>query len=204
MRLIAFLAAIAVLFCLTDASSAQTAYAGMVASASLSEAQTPTAQAAGLRTLTWPGKVSEKPRARQTYGAQHRIWNPEPPASQAAASQFAAPPPPAPPQAALPANIYAPPPPAAPQPAPLRQAQAARPAMTQANSSSDGDYQPPHFYSLYRQYGQTPDPIPLGPQFFSSATPDLAQPPPPVPHTVTTSGGRVMQSVSPSPDDNPG
>ena len=176
MRLISFLAAIAVLFCLTDASSAQTAYAGMVASASLSEPQAPSAQAAGLRMLSWPGKVSEAPRARQ--GARRRIWNPEPPAPQAAA----------------------------PQPAPIRQAQAqpSRPAMTQANSPSDGDYQPPHFYSLYRQYGQTPDPIPLGPQFFAASTPDLAQPPPAVPHTVTTSGGRVMQSVSPSPDDNPG
>ena len=204
MRLISFLAAIAVLFCLTDASSAQTAYAGMVASASLSEPQAPSAQAAGLRMLSWPGKVSEAPRARQ--GARRRIWNPEPPAPQAAAPRFAAPTPETRPLASLPTSIYAPPPTAAPQPAPIRQAQAqpSRPAMTQANSPSDGDYQPPHFYSLYRQYGQTPDPIPLGPQFFAASTPDLAQPPPAVPHTVTTSGGRVMQSVSPSPDDNPG
>ena len=201
MRLITFLAAIAVLFCLTDASAAQTVYAGMVASTSLSE---PTAQGAGLRMLTWPGKVSEKPRPRQAYGAQRRIWNPEPVTPQAAAPRFAAPPPEARPQAYLPANIYAPPPAAAPPPAPIRQAQVARPAMTQANSPSDGDYQPPHFYSLSRQYGETPDPIPLGPQFFASSTPDLAQPPAPVPHTVTTTGGRVMQAVPPSPDDNPG
>lgn len=203
MRLLAFLAAIAVLFALSDTAVAQT-FAASVAASSWSQPQTPTAQAAGLRMLTWPGKVNEAPRARTA--ARPRMWNPEP-----APSPFVRPAAPPPQAAALPQNIYAPPP-----PAPVQQARAAPPAMTQARSSSDGDYQPPHFYSLYREYGQNPDPIPqaefdpksaptpLGPQFFASSTPDLAQPPPPVPHTVTTSGGRVLQSVSPSPDDNPG
>jgi hypothetical protein len=76
--------------------------------------------------------------------------------------------------------------------------------MTAAASPSDGDYQPPHFYSLYREYGQTPDPIPLTSQFFAAATPDLAQPPPALPHSVTTSTGRVIQAPAPSPDDGPG
>ena len=219
MRLIAFLIAIAVLFALSDASLAQPAYAASVASASMSDPQSPSARAAGLRMLTWPGKVNEAPR-RQAAGVQHRIWNPDPLPAQAAQQ---APAPRA--QAALPASIYAAPPPApaqvaaqpAPPPAPIRQASAARPALSRSNPSTDGDYQPPHFYSLYREYGQNPDPIPqseydpraapapqLAPQFFASSTPDLAQPPPPVPHTVTTSGGRVLQSVPPSPDDTPG
>jgi hypothetical protein len=227
MRLIAFFAAIAVLFCLTDASVAQPVYAASVSPAALSDPQTPTARAAGLRMLTWPGKVNEAPR-RPAASSQRRIWNPDP------LPQAAAPPAPAPRvQAALPASIYAPPPPAPmqtaslqaprapppqtlPPPAPVRLARASTSAMTQASSPSDGDYLPPHFYSLYREYGQKPDPIPqseydpkavpvpLGPQFFASQTTDLAQPPPPVPHTVTTSGGRVMESAPPSPDDTPG
>ncbi len=217
MRLIVFLAAIAVLFSLSDAS-AQTVLAASVSAAPLSDSQSPTARAAGLRMLSWPGKVTTTPaRARPLTAVPptHRIWNPE---TTAAAAPVAAAPRPRTPilqqatqqTTALPANIYAPPPAPAPraappQPAPvIQQASVARPGMTQARSSSDGDYQPPHFYSLYREYGQTPDPIPLNPQFFAAATPDLAQPPPPVPHTVTTSSGRVLQAVPPSPDDTPG
>ena len=221
MRLIVFLAAIAVLFSLSDAS-AQTVLAASVSAAPLSESQAPSARAAGLRMLSWPGKVGTAPRARPqaaTPTSTHRIWNPETAASPTPV--LAAPRAPAPilqqatrQTTALPASIYAPPPApapramalqAAPAPAPvIQQASAARPGMTQARSSSDGDYQPPHFYSLYREYGQTPDPIPLNPQFFAAATPDLAQPPPAVPHTVTTSSGRVLQAVPPSPDDTPG
>ena len=212
MRLIVFLAAIAVLFSLSGAS-AQTALAASVSAAPLSDSQTPSARAAGLRMLSWPGKVVTAPRAKSqaaTPTSTHRIWNPETAVSPTPV--LAAPRAPAPilqqatrQTTALPASIYAPPPAASPRAAPvIQQASAARPGMTQARSSSDGDYQPPHFYSLYREYGQTPDPIPLNPQFFAAATPDLAQPPPPVPHTVTTSSGRVLQAVPPSPDDTPG
>ena len=214
MRLIIFLAAIAVLFALSDVASAQTAFAAAVSAGPMSEPATPRAREAGLRTLSWPGKVVQAPRPtpQASTSSGRRIWNPEPLAPPAAAPVRApAQPARAPlPTAALPASIYAPPPPAAPQPpapapAPVvQQARAAPRAMTQRASSSDGDYQPPHFYSLYREYGQNPDPIPLNPQFFAASTPDLAQPPPPVPHTVTTSSGRVIQSVSPSPDDVPG
>ena len=200
MRLLAFLAAIAVLFALSDASAAQPAYAVTVASAELP--QGPSARAAGLRMLTWPGKVEPgRPRVQvRTASAPQptalrppRYWDPAQPQVQPVS-------PPRP--AALPNNIYAPAPPrvlaAAQLPAP-----AARAAAPVASSSED-NYQPTHFYSVHRQYGQAPDPIPLSAQFFASSTPDLAQPPPPVPRTVTTSTGRVVQSAPPSPDDNPG
>ncbi len=213
MRLLAFFAAIAVLFALSDPSAAQSYYAGVT---STPQSPPQSARAAGLRLLSWPGKVAEAPRARrqsaqsfatpasapqytpapQSAALQpRRIWNASPAAPQPAAPLA---------QAALPSSIYAAPAPSsAPPPVRLAAAAPAR-APTVPASTADGDYQPPHFYSLYREYGQTPDPIPLGPQFFASSTPDLAQPPPPVPHTVTTSGGRVVQQASPSPDDNPG
>ena len=223
MRLIIFLAAIAVLFSLSDGALAQSAFAASVAAAPMSDQAGPSAQAAGLRMLSWPGKTVQAPRPRLAAPAapvaapSHRIWNPEAVAQPALAPMRAAPPAAAVQRtAALPSSIYAPAPPsppapaAAPQPpAPtpppvMQQARAAARPMTQANSPSDGDYQPPHFYSLYREYGQSPDPIPLNPQFFAASTPDLAQPPPPVPHTVTTASGRVVQAVPPSPDDAPG
>ncbi len=205
MRLLAFLAAIAVLFSLSDASAAQPAYAYAATLASAELPQGLTAHAAGLRMLTWPGKVEPaRPRAQvQTASAPspaplrvQRYWDPRP---QAQVQQ---------PQAtAPPTNIYAPAPPrivaSAQLPSAAPQAPAQR-AAVQAVASSQDDYQPTHFYSLHRQYGQAPDPIPLSAQFFASSTPDLAQPPPPVPRTVTTSTGRVVQSTPPSPDDNPG
>jgi hypothetical protein len=46
-------------------------------------------------------------------------------------------------------------------------------------------------YSVHRAYGQTPDAVPLGAQFFASASPDLAAPPALPPQRVTTSTGRV-------------
>jgi hypothetical protein len=225
MRLICFLAAIAVLFCLSDAS-AQTAYAPDPASAG-----SPSARAAGLRLLTWPGKVEPssqtgRPRAAartwtsrsysglalrggdgarpQTLAtasapAPRRAWDPAPKSDPAlpAASQ----------PAALPTSIYAPAPPpavAAAPIAPARQIPAAPRATALAAANETSDYQPTHFYSLHRQYGDTPDPIPLDAQFFASSSPDLAQPPPPLPRTVTTTGGRVIQAPTPSPDDVPG
>jgi hypothetical protein len=221
MRLLAFIAAIAVLFSLNQANAAGTAYYSGVAPTEYTQPTTPTARAAGLRLLTWPGKVNEAPRPREQAppSAVRRAWNPYTAEAQPAPRLRAPTPSYVPPsQAALPASIYAAPPPAPrPEPAPVQQARAA-PAMTQAASPSEGDYQPPHFYSLYREYGQTPDPIPpseydpktgaaatsLNAQFFAASTPDMANPPPPVPQTMTTSGGRVVQTVPPSPDDNPG
>ena len=232
MRLICFLAAIAVLFCLSDAS-AQTAYA---ATPTYGDAYaSPSAQAAGLRLLTWPGKVqpaqSPRPRAAARAatsgnysGVALRGADPRPatamappPATRRVWDPVSGTVEPSPQPAALPTNIYAPAPPrpvaaapiaptlpaaslrpAPPAPRVLAQAQ----AQPQANDTSD--YQPTHFYSVHRQYGQAPDPIPLDAQFFASSSPDLAQPPPPVPRTVTTSSGRVIQATPPSPDDVPG
>jgi hypothetical protein len=41
--------------------------------------------------------------------------------------------------------------------------------------------QPPRRYSVAREFGLTPDPIPLPQQFFAEGSPDLAAPPPPLP-----------------------
>jgi hypothetical protein len=41
--------------------------------------------------------------------------------------------------------------------------------------------QPPRRYSVAREFGLTPDPIPLPQQFFADGSPDLAAPPPPLP-----------------------
>src|SRR4051812_48800422 len=157
MRLLVFLAAIAVLFSLADSSAAQPAYAAGVATAELP--QGPTAQAAGLRMLTWPGKV-EPPRPRapvQTASAPppapsklQRYWDP---------ARGVVPPQPAPAaqptRAALPTNIYAPAPPPHAVASVQLPAAAAPPAprqVAQASPSSTDDYQPTHFYSLHRQY----------------------------------------------------
>ena len=206
MRLLCFLMAIAVLFSLADASSAQPAYAATLASAQLPEG--PTARAAGLRMLTWPGKIEPvRPRAQSQSAAApaetlriQRYWDPRPHLAQTPVQALAPPQPaPAPPPAALPTRAVA-----AAQLPPVQTAQAAPRAAALATASAEDDYQPTHFYSLHRQYGDTPDPIPLNAQFFASSTPDLAQPPPPVPRTVTTSTGRVIQQAPASPDGDPG
>jgi hypothetical protein len=224
MRLLCFLAAIAVLFCLSDANAAETAFAASVASAGPLER--PSAQQAGLRLLTWPGKVEPAQAARphaasRTWTARSysgvvsrqveaqpapvaaarpragRAWDPvagvaldSPPAK--------APPPPS----ALPTSIYDAPPPLA-QPAPAAPRVLAQ-AQPPASANDTSDYQPTHFYSVHRQYGQAPDPIPLDAQFFATSSPDLAQPPPAAPRTFTTSTGRVIQAAPPSLDDVPG
>ena len=85
----------------------------------------------------------------------------------------------------LPASIYAPYPstqPAAQQPRaePYSRA-AAAPTADTAHSS-----QAPRYYSVHREVGLTPDPIPLPQQFVADgATADMAAPPPPLaPHPV--------------------
>jgi hypothetical protein len=99
----------------------------------------------------------------------------------------------------LPASIYAPP---YPSMTPYRSASSAAPvdaapsappappsrsyasaAPTPAAADGARSSQPPHFYSLHREFGLTPDPIPLPQQFFadSAAGADMAAPPPPLP-----------------------
>lgn len=153
----------------------------VLAGASSARADSPTAEAAGLRLLTWPGKVAPAERARR-------------PSVRAPATRYAdpsaAPRAPAP----LPASIYAQTPPPARSPA--APAIAATPlAQAQTPAAPGSDYTTPRFYSLHRAYGQTPDPIPLSPQFFATQTPDLAEPPPPPPRTVTTANGQVVRTT---------
>jgi len=92
------------------------------------------------------------------------------------------------------------PPTLAVQPPPQTPAQpAAAPQATAAQASAEGapmqtaesaghSRLPPHIYSVARDYGLQPDPIPLSQDFFASdgstsaqSSPDLAAPPPPLP-----------------------
>lgn len=137
--------------------------------------------AGGPRILTWSGKTqptapaevveaqADGPPAPLPAPPPQGAWRRPGPGAQTGAPQpLAAPPPryaaqPAP-QAAPPASLYGA---AQPQP-PQQQAQA------QAAPYAGG----PRFYSLHREYGVAPDPIPQAE--LSGQTTDLAAPPPPV------------------------
>jgi hypothetical protein len=165
---------------------------------------TPSAEAAGLRLLTWPGKTAAPTQPRRQSSAE---------APRPAAPSPAPAPAPAPKSAALPTSIYAPPPPvAAPvrSPAPAQapvlaqaqvqtQVQAQAQVQAQPQSGLRNDAASPRFYSLHRAYGDTPDPVALSPQFFATPTQDLADPPPPPPRTVTTSSGQVVRTTNSDP-----
>ena len=152
MRLIAFFAAIAVLFALADPSTAQVRYSGIQDP----RAQTPSAQAAGLRLLTWPGKVTPaagrapalRPQADyRPLGYAPARYTPLQPAFPAPARPAAAPMAAAP-SAALPTSIYAAPP-ANPAPvAPIR-------ALALAAPTSGDPPASVRFYSLHRPYGDS-------------------------------------------------
>jgi hypothetical protein len=165
MRFLAYLLAIVVLFALADQSVAQDRYSGSEAPGSA-----PPARTAGLRLLTWPGKVAPSELSA-------RVGPPAVSAQSAARVETPAP--------ALPTSIYQAPAAAKPAtPAP------SAPALAQAGQPR-GAYPSARFYSLHRAYGQEPDPVPLGAQFFAANAPDLAAPPPLPPRTVTTTGGRI-------------
>jgi len=87
--------------------------------------------------------------------------------------------------AALPTSLYSAYPSAVPRQAPARWTPPSRAAATPAPAQTAAN-QAPHFYSVHREFGLTPDPIPLPRQFFAdSAGADLAAPPPPLdPHPV--------------------
>jgi hypothetical protein len=116
-------------------------------------------------------------------------WSMKTPAAQAKADAPAAPA--SAPQrlasAALPTSLHGPhPSPAGAMvpvsaPTPVRSAPvspaAATPPAPDPGPTSNG----PRFYSVHRQFGLRPDPIPLPKQFFADNTPDLAAPPPPLP-----------------------
>ncbi len=166
MRFFAYLAAVAVLFAIANRSAAQAADPVAPPSAS--------AKAAGLRMLTWPGKVAIAAPAKPVAPRAPAVIAPQPQA------------------AALPTSIYSAPParPAtAPVPAPRTQAL----ALAQPQAADGGAT--PRFYSLHRAYGQKPDAIALTPQFFASDSPDLARPPPPAARPVVTASGRVERAA---------
>jgi hypothetical protein len=115
----------------------------------------------------------------------------------------------------LPASIYAPPYPSmtpyrsAPSQAASAETAPAAPAAqpnrsyaSAAPATSDGVHssQPPHFYSLHREFGLTPDPIPLPQQFFAdSAAADMAAPPPPLPpHPVAGTQAATATANTPA------
>lgn len=135
--------------------------------------------------LAWAGKIDAAPAQGQTkpYG---QAYAPARPSAQAAAHGWTFVPPigassPPSPQAAVtaqapgpapvPTSIYDPVPPAPQASYPVQAAQAATTAPVQARAASDGARR----YSVHREFGQEPDPIPIPPQFFG-ATADLTQP----------------------------
>ena len=101
----------------------------------------------------------------------------------------------------LPASIYAPYPSIQPSPAAGAQRYARTAAAATAGPASDGVHssQPPRFYSVHREFGLTPDPIPLPQQFFAdSAANDMAAPPPPLaPHPVP--GSQAVNAAANTP-----
>ena len=170
MRLLSFLISVVVLFALADPGVAQVRYSVNDASPATTATIPPTAKTAGLRLLTWPGKVTLPSASVSRAEPQRPI-----------------------PSAALPTSIYAAPtPPSPPAQAPVQ-------ALAQAGPPAAGAYPSPRYYSLHRPYGQTPDPVPLSPQFFSGGQADLAEPPPPPARRVTTASGQVVRAQSADP-----
>jgi hypothetical protein len=189
MRVIIFFLSVAVLFSLADPLLAQTRYSAAEPARAAAPAESMARAAPKLRLLSWPGKVAFAAPAPVSAAPPAQV-----PAPRAAMSPSApaapfqpqiAQPRIAQPQAALPASIYAPAPPAPARPAPQVQALAlAGPAYPTARQ-----------YSVHRQYGGSPDPVALTPQFFNDASADLAEPPPPAARTFTTTGGRVVRAA---------
>jgi len=95
--------------------------------------------------------------------------------------------------AALPTSLYS--------PYPARPAAEAAPAPGHWSPvpAPQAMNQPPHFYSVHRAFGLSPDPIPLPRQFFADAGPDLAAPPPPLPpHPVPGTQSATSPANTPS------
>jgi hypothetical protein len=149
--------------------------------------------------LSWSGKVDAAPAAPRPTAAYARYAS-APQAPIAPRASYGAPPapqPPAPPEgwsyvppigqapSAAPRSIYDTPP-AATAPAPTQQA----PAQPTASAA--------RHYSVHREYGAEPDPIPLPPQFFG-ATADLTQPETADPARRTVTGnGKSHNAIQPT------
>jgi hypothetical protein len=161
-------------------------------SASAYDSSPPTPMA----TLTWPGKTAAPPAAPRyvAYG-RPALQSPPQAAPQTAPTSLYDPPPPRW-RAVEDSASQAPAPPSAAAPAP---APDPTPASA-ANGQTVRDGQPPHFYSLARQYGVQPDPIALSPQFLAS-TPqaDMAEPPPlPPSHTLGAQSANMSTAAATS------
>jgi len=186
------------------------------------------------RYLSWPGKQAPADATAQLpLPAEQPAPQPEPPAPQpqpqpdeataapAVASLPAVLPttqPPAPPPQPVAVVQPAPQPAARPAPPPLAGASAAHGAPQQTAEDAGHARLPPHIYSVAREYGLRPDPIPLPSQFFADpSAPDLAAPPSalpprPVPGAQTVNNpssintpsnrARAIAQDTPSPDDS--
>jgi hypothetical protein len=179
--------------------------------------------------LSWPGKQAPSDAGTAAQPPAEQPARP-PAAAEPAAPAVAALPavlpatqPPAEPPAPEPLVVAQPAPVPAPQPAPptaAATAEAAPPAPQQTAQDAGHARLPPHIYSVAREYGLKPDPIPLPAQFFqdqSSSDTDLAAPPPalpprPVPGAQTVNNpssintpsnrARAVAEDTPSPDDD--
>jgi len=170
------------------------------------------------RTLGWSGKVVAQqqvaPPAQGGWTQMTAHWGSAPatgqsvaypsyraPSVQPAADQGWRPlyPSAAPTAQAQPRTIYDPPSQSA-QPQAQLQAQPAPQQVAPQRSAQAQNPNGPHFYSLHREYGIEPDPIPIPPKFFGP-TADLSAPPPdPVLKRVTGSDGQTHTQAVPTDD----
>jgi hypothetical protein len=160
--------------------------------------QAPSYQAPGLQPPASPAPVAREPaQPARAYGAPPVMpWYQRYGVAESSSAPAPAAPPPAPQQAGAPQSIYDPPVGRGGAPAAAAGAPPAPPvakAAPTATAANDGETA--RFYSLHRQYGLTPDPDPIPPQFFSQ-TADLSDPPGPSPvYKAATSSGGSTTSV---------
>jgi hypothetical protein len=179
--------------------------------------QSVTAQAPA-RTLGWSGKVEAQqqvaPPAQGGWTQMTAHFGPAPavgqpaayPSYRAASVQPAANqgwrplyPGAAPTTQGKPRTIYDPPSVSA-QPQAQLQAPSAPQQVAPQQTAQAQNPNGPHFYSLHREYGIAPDPIPIPPRFFGP-TADLSAPPPdPVLKRVTGSDGQTHTQAVPTDD----
>lgn len=155
--------------------------------------QAPAYQTPAVQPPAYPAPVARGPaQPARTYGAPPVMpWYQRYGVAQSSSAPAPAAPPPAPQQAGAPQSIYDPPAALSGAPSAAAGAPPAAPvakAAPTATAANDGETA--RFYSLHRQYGLTPDPDPIPPQFFSQ-TADLSDPPGPNPayKAATSSGG---------------
>jgi hypothetical protein len=155
--------------------------------------QAPAYQASNVQPPAYPAPVARgSAQPARAYGAPPVMpWYQRYGVAESSSAPSSATPQPAPQQAGPPQSIYDPPPAQSGAPSAAAGAPPAAPvakAAPTATAANDGETA--RFYSLHRQYGLTPDPDPIPPQFFTQ-TADLSDPPGPSPvyKAATSSGG---------------